>query len=91
MGLCAISADPTDESAAFVAEEGITVPLLADPELKVISEYGVAMDGSDIAVPATFVIRPDGTIAWSHVGETQTDRPDGEALLDIARRSREPS
>jgi peroxiredoxin len=81
----AISADSSEDSAEFVAEAGVTVPLLADPELKVIGAYGVAMDGSDIAVPASFVVRSDGVVAWSHVGETQTDRPSGAELLEMAR------
>lgn len=84
----AISADEPEDSAEFVAEEAITVRLLSDPDLKVISAYGVAMDGNDIAVPATFILRSDGTIFWSHVGETMADRPDSEGLLALAEKAR---
>lgn len=86
--MVAISADGPEDSAAFAAEDGITVPLLSDPELRVISAYGVAMEGEDIAVPATFIIRPDGTIYWSHIGETMADRPDSAGLLDLASKAR---
>lgn len=84
----AISADSREDSASFAADDGITVPLLSDPELRVISAYGVAMDGDDIAVPASFIIRPDGTIYWSYVGETMADRPDAAELLKLAEKAR---
>ena len=61
---------------------------MADPDLEVIGAYGVAMDGGDIAVPATFIIRPDRTVAWRYVGETMADRPDGEGLLALALAAR---
>ena len=56
--------------------------------MKVIKAYGVAMDGEDIAVPSTFIIRQDRTIHWKHIGETMADRPPNEdlpALADLAR------
>lgn len=76
------------ESAEWIAEDGIRVVLLSDPNLEVISAYGVAMDGEDIAVPATFVIRQDRTIHWSYVGESMADRPDAPELFEIARKAR---
>ena len=87
ISVVAISADGSEESAAYVAEEGIRIPLLSDPKLAVISAYGVAMDGGDIAVPAVFIIRPDRTIAWRYVGETMADRPNSAGLLERARRA----
>lgn len=88
IGLVAISADPAEDSAEWIAEDGITVVLLSDPKLEVISAYGVAMDGGDIAVPATFIIRPDRTIHWSYVGESMADRPDAAELFELARKAR---
>jgi len=81
----AISADTQADSTEFIAEKKICVPLLSDPDLKVISAYGVAMEGEDIAVPATFIIDGKGGIRWRYVGENMTDRPEGEALLDQAK------
>ena len=84
----AISADPPEDSAEFIAEDEITVPLLSDPGLVAISAYGVAMDGNDIAVPAVFVVKQDRTIVWSYVGENMADRPDSAGLLEAAKRAR---
>jgi len=43
--------------------------------------YGVAMDGDDIAIPATFVISRVGRIHWRKIGESMHDRPSVEAIL----------
>ena len=84
IGLVAISADTREDSAEFIEEKGITVPLLADPALEVISAYGVAMDGKEIAVPATFIIDKNKKIVWKYVGENMTDRPDEKEVLQMA-------
>ncbi len=52
-----------------------------------ITAYGVAMDGQDLSVPATFVIRPSGTISWRHIGERVWDRPMWDELLAEAKRA----
>lgn len=85
IGLLAVSADPPADSADFIAEQGITVPLLSDPDLAVITAYGVAMDGEDIAVPATFIVDGGKQIHWRYIGENMTDRPPEEALLEQAK------
>ena len=68
----------------MTATKGLTLPLLSDPEMKIISAYGVAMDGEDIAVPATFIIDQERRIRWKYVGENMTDRPDSRGLLELA-------
>ena len=65
--------------------EKIDFPLLSDPGVVVAAAYGVAMKGDDLAVPATFVLRPDGTIAYRYVGEDMTDRPSTNEILEKAR------
>lgn len=82
--MVAISADPQDESAGFIADSGVTIPLLSDPQLEAITAYGVAMKGEDIAVPAAFVISSQGTITFSYIGESMADRPDSSRLLQLA-------
>ncbi len=62
------------------------MPLLSDPAPSVISTYGVAMDGEDIAGPATFIIDGTGAIHWRYIGENVTDRPDEAKLLDMAKK-----
>jgi len=54
--------------------------------MHVISEYGVADRERDIAVPSVFYIGKDGMIAWTHIGESITNRPTCKTLLEIARR-----
>lgn len=84
--LAAISVDDAATSRELVADKALGFPLLSDPEREVISAWGVAMDGEPIAVPATFVVRPDRTIAWRHVGETMMDRPQSQVVLGVVRR-----
>ncbi len=76
-----ISADTVTQSQDLAARLGLTFPLLSDPDLKAARAFGVAMKGKDIAVPATFLVEPDGAISFRHIGETTTDRPALEAVL----------
>jgi peroxiredoxin len=85
----AISADTEEDSKAFIEDKGITVPLLSDPDLVAIKAWGVAMDGEDIAVPATFIVDEDQIIQWKYIGENMTDRSDGEAVLEMAIKLKE--
>lgn len=60
-------------------------PLLSDPDLTAIRAYGVNDVGNDIALPATVVVKQDGTVQWVYVGERPSDRPlldDVLAVLD---------
>jgi peroxiredoxin len=84
----AISVDDPEDSRELIEDLDLTVPLLADPTMEVISAYGVAMEGEDIAVPATFIVRRDKTIYWKHVGETMRDRPPTAELPDLADQAR---
>ncbi len=82
VGLAAISVDDPADCRALAERLGLPFPLLSDPEARVIAAYGVQMEGQVLAVPATFVVRPDRTIAWQHVGDAVPDRPP----LDVIRR-----
>ena len=85
MSVVFISVDPSDVSKTKMAGPiGGRIPLLSDPDLKVAMAYGVAMEGRDIAVPATFVVRQDRTIAYTYVGESMNDRPSNTYLLKLA-------
>lgn len=81
----AISADSREDSLEFLEYKQIKVPLLADPKLAAIKAWGVAMEGEEIAVPATFIVSQDKIIQWKYVGENMTDRPGEEEILKIAR------
>jgi peroxiredoxin len=48
--------------------------------------YGLAhpeggLDGETIALPATLLVRPDGTLAWRHVAGRITERPHPARIL----------
>ncbi len=83
-----ISADTKEDSREYIEDKGITVPLLSDPALKVISDYGVAMKGKDIAVPSTFVITKDKKVHWKYIGENMADRPNEEEMLNLALKAK---
>lgn len=85
-----ISVDPPEESRALASKLGVRFRLLGDPDLRVASAYGVAMEGRDIAVPAVFVVRRDRAIVWKHVGETIADRPSASLVLSKAKEAAAP-
>ena len=88
MRLVAISADTTEESVELAETLAIGFPLLADPDIKVTSAWGVAMQGRDIAVPSTYVVLPDKTVFWRKVGESAADRARNEEILEAVDRAR---
>lgn len=62
---------------------GATYPLLADPAHRVAESYGVHNLFNDgIAAPSVFVIGTDGRILWSYVGQSSTDRPNAQTILE---------
>ena len=82
MELVAISVD--DRTYAFQMADlaGAEYPVLADATQYVTKSYG-AYDllNDKVAAPATFIIRPNGGIAWRHVAEDITDRPTPYEIL----------
>ncbi len=57
-------------------------PLLADPESRVIREWGVLNEAEgNIAKPAIFLVRPDRSIALSYVGGDFEDRPEDDVVF----------
>ncbi|MCW3001200.1 MAG: peroxiredoxin [Conexibacter sp.] len=61
-----ISGQDVESHTAFIANHGLTVPLLADPDKAVARAYGVArpMLGTQ---RATFIVDEAGSIAWCKV------------------------
>lgn len=88
IGLAAISVDGPADSRALAERLGLSFPLLSDPGAEVITAYGVKMKDEVLAVPATFVVRPDLTIAWHYVGDATPDRPTVDVVREEARRLR---
>jgi len=83
-----VSVDAIPDSVNLAAKEGISFPLLSDPDLKTAMAYGVAMQGQDIAVPSVFIIGRDRRIHYRHVGESITDRPTPDTILAAVERVR---
>ena len=84
----AISVDDAAASRTLAADLHVTFPIGTDTDLRAARAFGVSMAGRAIALPATFVIAPDGSagrIAYRHVGETAPDRPALEAVLEAVR------
>ena len=52
---------------AWAAEYGIEVPLLADMNLKVARDYGVAIDERAVSQRAVFVIDREGVVRFEYV------------------------
>ena len=82
--MVAISVDPIEDSVGLAGKLGIRFPLLMDVDLKAALAYGVAMDGDEIAVPSVFVVGRDKKVHFAYVGESVTDRPSVDTLLEKA-------
>ena len=63
--LIAISSDDEDETKTTVEDLNLTFTVLADVALETITAYNVLdQTNFEIARPATFIIKSDGTITW---------------------------
>lgn len=60
----AMQSGKPEQVAGFMREQGISFAVLNDPEGKISAEWGVH------AVPASFIISPDGQIRFVEVGYT---------------------
>ncbi|MEK6555067.1 MAG: peroxiredoxin [Bdellovibrionota bacterium] len=63
-----ISADTVKEQAAFHKNHNLTFTLIADPDAKIIEQYGVKMPMMKMAKRSTFILDPDLKIAKIFVG-----------------------
>ncbi len=68
------SADSLDLNQQFTDKNKYTYPLLCDPDLKLIKELGVVMNGK-MAKRVTFVIDKEGKIAKIYDKVTPKDHP----------------
>lgn len=76
-----------DETGAekTVEASGATYPILADADHQVADLYGVyGLETTFLnkTIPAVFVIDQSGHIYWAYVGQTGTDRPEAQLILD---------
>ena len=84
-----VSLDTADSHKAFCTKENLTFKLLADPDHKVVDEYGVpvlAMGPNHIAKRVTFLISPAGKVVkvWPDV-KVQNHSEEVLAAIDEAK------
>ncbi len=80
--MAAIVVDPVENNQLMVAKLLLPFPILSDAESRVITEWGLLNEREgNIAKPAIFGIRRDGSIGYSYVGTDFADRPSDEELF----------
>jgi peroxiredoxin len=72
---------------AFRDAEGLSVPLIADPDAAIMTDYGVVTDFADIGLDriarrAVFLLDGAGQITYRWVGSDPTVEPPYDAIAD---------
>jgi peroxiredoxin len=79
--IVAVSTDSPEDASALKDKLGLSYELYVDPQLQMITKWGVQDSAQQIALPSTFIIQPGGQISFRRVGDKTTDRPTAEELL----------
>ena len=80
--LWTVSSDDPEKLRAFRENEGVTFPILLDPENKVSISYGLLNeDNPKVPHPTALVIGVDGVIRYLRVDEDYKVRPSAQELL----------
>ncbi len=84
--LIAISSDDVNATQTTVENKGLIYPVLADSNKDVINAYNV-LDQSDttIARPASYIISPDGTVAWKSIDTAAVRVPTATILTELGK------
>ncbi len=88
--LLVVSVDPPATSLRVAERDDLALTFLSDPDARTIREYGVlhaggGAKGEDIALPAMFLVAPDGRIVWRRVAGRTQDRPAPAEVLQTVR------
>jgi len=86
----AVVVDPVAQNAAVVTQLGLSFPVLADTQRRVVDAYDLRHDQGapgGIARPATFVIDRDGIVRWRNLAESYRVRPSAAVVVSPATRS----
>ena len=62
-----IAPQDVDSHRRFITEHGLTVPLVADPDMSVADAYGVRGPGGKYVRRAIFILDPEGTVRYRKV------------------------
>jgi thioredoxin-dependent peroxiredoxin len=84
-----ISPQSLDSHERFRSRYGLTVPLLADPERKVIRAYGVLGPGGFVR-RSIFIVDPGGIVRYRHLALLGLHYEDVDSLQRSLRRARPP-
>jgi peroxiredoxin Q/BCP len=86
-----VSVDNVDSHKAFCTKDGLTFKLLADPDKKVVPQYGSLANymGMKIAKRNTFLIDPNGKIVkvWTGVDPSHHSQEVLDALATYEKKS----
>jgi peroxiredoxin Q/BCP len=70
----AIVVAPLSAVEGWCRSFNLSYPVLADSDHRVSEAFGVYdIFGAGLAGPAVFVVAPDGSVLWSHVGAAPVD------------------
>jgi peroxiredoxin len=89
--LLAVSVDAPEQARMVVEGNGLEFPVLCDTKRDVVRRYGVlhaggGPRGSDIAIPAHFLIDRKGRIVWRQIARRVVARPRVADLLERIQR-----
>lgn len=80
-----INAQDVDSTVRFKEKRAAPFTFLADENLEVVNLYGIYHtqheEHGHIPYPVTFVVKPDGTVAWRFLGLKPRDRPKIEDVI----------
>ena len=82
----AVSTDDLSNAQWVVDNVGLTFPILYDPEVTTVADYGVFnLLGDLLATTSTFIIDKEGVIRWFHAGEDIDDQVPTSTVLEQLR------
>lgn len=89
----AISVDPVQTNRELAERNGLTFPILSDPNLDAIRRYdlvhaGQGEEGRDLSRPGEFLIDGSGTVRWLNLTENYWIRARPEEILEKAKEFR---
>lgn len=82
--MLALSVDDASDAATMRAEFRFEFPILYDTDTSVTRDWGLYnLLGDGVSAPATFVIRPDGSIESALIGTNIGERPTTDSILEV--------
>jgi peroxiredoxin (alkyl hydroperoxide reductase subunit C) len=80
----AVSTDATYAQQAFRRQLGVTIEQLSDFEPKgaASAAFGAYFEPGGMTNRALVIVRPDGTVGWSHLADSPGDLPGANLIFD---------